>query len=240
MINKSLPLIRTVAFGTVCLFSIIIFCLSVYTVSNIGAYHPFAALSLATSILSLLTLPVLYVVSKMRRGAIISFVAVEIVWLWLLWILWISSAGSTVTLPELNYCTGWGCPKARAIAAFDFLNWLVITFYIVVLFAFSIRSHLRGHTHVWKSEVIHFNWSAPAANNGFNEGGAAGPERKFTGTTVHLENTYQAQHPQVGNVNTVGPHALQQYPPQQPQYPPPQQQQVFVGAPRRIPQSPQV
>ncbi|KAJ2924821.1 hypothetical protein H1R20_g12253, partial [Candolleomyces eurysporus] len=240
MIAKLLPLVRTVAFGAVCLFSVIIFSLSVHIVSITRGYYPFAALSLATSILSLLTLPASYIISSKRRGAITSFVAVEIVWLWLLWILWISGAGSTVALPWLNYYTGGAYSEARAIAAFSFLNWLIITFYTLALLTLSIRSHLRGYTYVWRSEVNHFDWSAPAANSGFNKGGVAGPEQNFTGTTVHSENTYQSQYP-VGNVSNVGPHVLsQQYPPQQPQYPPPQQQQAFVGAPRRMPQSPQV
>ncbi|RXW23015.1 hypothetical protein EST38_g2838 [Candolleomyces aberdarensis] len=243
MIDKLLPLVRTVAFGAVWLFSIIIFCLSMYIVT--GAYYPFSTLPLSISILSLVALPTLYVFifssfSNKNRGAITSFVAVEIAWLLILWIFWISSAGSTVTLSSLNYCTRRGCPEARAITAFSFLSWLVITFYAIALLTLSIRSHLRGHTHVWRTEVIYFEWSAPAANNGSNEGGIAGAEKNFTGITVHSENTHQSQHPQVGNVSTVGPRVLQQYPPQQPQYPPPQQQQVFVGAPGRTPQSPQV
>lgn len=64
--NKWLPLARTVAFGAVCLFSVITFCLSAHIISlttsyRRGAYYHFTALSLASAILSLLSLPALYV-----------------------------------------------------------------------------------------------------------------------------------------------------------------------------------
>ena len=66
--NKLMPLARTVAFGVVCLFSIIILCLSAHLIAYTnsfrrGAYYGFSALALATSILSLLSLPALYVFS---------------------------------------------------------------------------------------------------------------------------------------------------------------------------------
>ncbi|KAJ2930672.1 hypothetical protein H1R20_g6410, partial [Candolleomyces eurysporus] len=247
--NKVLPLARTVAFGAVCLFSLITFCLSAHIISltnayRRGAYYHFTALSLASSILSLISLPALYVISNKRRGAVTSFVAAEIAWLWFLWILWISSAGSTAAMYWISYCTGGVCSEAQAIEAFGFLNWLALMFYTLTLIVLAIMAHLRGHTNVWRSEVLHFDWSAPAVNKGF-AGGVVAPEKHFTGTTVQSEVTYQTQVTQpysVGTVNTVGSPALpQQYPPQQPQYPQPQQQQVFVGAPTGgMPQSPQV
>ena len=66
-----------------------------------------------------------YVISNKRRGAVTSFVAAEIAWLWFLWIMWISSAGSTAALYWIAYCTGGVCSEAQAIEAFGFLNWLI-------------------------------------------------------------------------------------------------------------------
>jgi hypothetical protein len=104
-------------------------------------------------------------------------------------------------------------------------------FYTLTLFVLAIRAHLRGHTYVWKSEVLHFDWSAPATK-GF-EGGVAAAQTHFTGTTVQSAATYQTQQYPVGTVNTMASPVPQQYPPQQ--------QQVFVGAPTGgVPQSPQV
>lgn len=116
------------------------------------------------------------------------------------------------------------------------LTSLPVMGYTVSLLVLSVISHSRGHTQVWKSEVAHFDWNAPAVNNGF-QGGVVAPEKHFTGTTVH--STFQPQQYPAGTVTSVGAPVPQQYPPQQPQYP--QQQQVFVGAPNSpMPQSPQV
>lgn len=144
---------RMAAFGVVCLFSVIIFCLSAHIISvtnsyRRGAYYQFTAVSLATAIMSLLSLPGLCVfstssdaytpelivdfrwvnrffISANRRGALPSFVMVEIAWLSFLAVMWVASAGTTVGT-GVNYCTVGGiCSEAQAIEAFGFLNWLI-------------------------------------------------------------------------------------------------------------------
>ena len=63
--KKLLPLVRLGVFGGVCVLSLIVFALSAhiisYTSSFRGYYYTFTALSLATAILTLLSLPALYV-----------------------------------------------------------------------------------------------------------------------------------------------------------------------------------
>ena len=45
-----------------------------------GGYFSFAALGIATSILTFLTLPVMLVLSMNRKGAVTSMIAIEVAW----------------------------------------------------------------------------------------------------------------------------------------------------------------
>lgn len=213
--NKLLPLFRMGAMGTVTLFSIIVFCISAHMIAmtnafRAGAYYHFSALSLATSILTLLTVPAMYYVSIKRQGAFSSWICVEIAWLWFLWIMWISSAGSTAALYWVNFCSGGICSEAQALEAFGFLNWIILVFYVTTLVVLSVMAHVRGRQDVWKSEVARYDWNAP-------------PALKPVGGVVQVD----------GGVATpvVGSYQPEMKAPQQ-QYPPQQQQQVpYVGAP---------
>ncbi|KAF5337158.1 hypothetical protein D9611_002893 [Ephemerocybe angulata] len=158
--NRLLPLARTIIFGIVAFFSIIVLGISAHLVSLPGPSPDYVNLALATSILTLIALPIIFIIPLKRRGAAPSFVAVEVVTLWLLWILWLAT-GATIAnwLPGLVFCNGGVCSELRAIEAFAFLNWLMLMFYSFVLLTLAVTAHHRGRTGVWKSSVPDFDWN---------------------------------------------------------------------------------
>ncbi|KAJ2912431.1 hypothetical protein MD484_g7980, partial [Candolleomyces efflorescens] len=149
-LNHQLPLARTVVFGIVGLFTIINFGLSIHIVhvASRGVVPDWAGLGLATSILTLVALPILFIVPIKRHGALPAFVAVELAVLWLLWILWLATGATIAGLPGLNFCNGGLCSEARALEAFSFLNWLLLMFYSFTLLTLSVIAHQRGRTEL--------------------------------------------------------------------------------------------
>ncbi|RXW15334.1 hypothetical protein EST38_g10522 [Candolleomyces aberdarensis] len=161
-LNHQLPLARTIVFGIVGLFTLISFGLSIHIVhlGNQGGFVPdWAGLALATSIITLIALPVLFIIPIKRRNALPSFIAFELAVLWLLWILWLATGASIASLFGLNYCNGGLCSEIRALEAFSFLNWLLLMFYSFALLILSVTAHQRGRTGVWKSSVSEFDWN---------------------------------------------------------------------------------
>ncbi|KAG2014126.1 hypothetical protein CC2G_010969 [Coprinopsis cinerea AmutBmut pab1-1] len=159
--NSLLPLVRMILFGVVTLLSVIVFALSAHIIDytrGYGFYWNFAALSLATGILTFLTLPVMYWLSVTRTGAFTSFIVVEVAWLWFLWIMWIASAGSTAAVVHPS-AHGGLASEAQAVQAFGFLNWIFLMVYTTTLFVLAIVSHVKGTSAVWTSSVREFDFN---------------------------------------------------------------------------------
>ncbi|KAF9040730.1 hypothetical protein BJ165DRAFT_1350519, partial [Panaeolus papilionaceus] len=135
-----------------------------------GFYYTYAALGIATAILTMFTLPVMWFLSEKRKGSVIGMSVVDISWVWFLWIMWLSTAGSSAGW--LGSCGWYGsdgsfetaCRSSQALSAFAFLNWLILMFYNFTLFAFAIRQHMRGNTGIWKTQIAEADWTA-AGNN---------------------------------------------------------------------------
>ncbi|TEB29412.1 hypothetical protein FA13DRAFT_1863588 [Coprinellus micaceus] len=127
-LNELLPLVRTIFFAVVGVFSIIALGLSAHLVHISSNFTPdWAGLGLATSILTLIALPTLFFVGVKRRGAIAAFVAVELVVVVILWVLWLATGADTASsLPGLGFCRVSVCSEMRALEAFAFLNWLLV------------------------------------------------------------------------------------------------------------------
>lgn len=156
-VNKLIPLARLGVFSGVCLLSVIVFALSCHVLNSAGGWA-FAGLSLATAILTLISLPPLYWISVNRKGAFVSYIVVEVAWLWFLWIMWIASAGTTASLWIIGH--GGLASEIRVIEAFGFINWLAVMFYTVALFVLSLISAIKGTSSVWTSAVLDFDFNA--------------------------------------------------------------------------------
>ena len=161
---STLSTIRVAALGSVALFSLIVLGVAAHvtnlTTYNFGFYFTFAALSIATAVLSLLSLPVMIIVDKMRKGAFTSMIAVELGWLSFLWILWLSSAATASQASSgfnrgCRYRSGListTCREFRAIQAFNYLNWIILFGYTGALLAFAIGAANRGIA-AWTASV---------------------------------------------------------------------------------------
>jgi hypothetical protein len=156
-----LRIIRLTTMAVVLLFSVITLALSAHLTSTTEKflfYYKFAAMALAVSLISLITLPVLIIVDFVRRGAFTSMVIVELVWLGILWVLWLAtgslaaSANLDCNVIYFSNVLNTGCGEYQAIQAFSFLTWLVLVAYWILLLVASIIGATRGHP-VWTSTV---------------------------------------------------------------------------------------
>lgn len=163
-----------VVFGVTSLFAFIVVVLgglvTNFTDSYLGGFFSFAALGIATGILTLLTLPAMLAVSLIRKGAITSMIVVEIAWTWFLWILWLSVGGSTASIYLIGNCGRYSgfagsveaaCNESTAIAAFGFLSWILLMAYNAALITLTFRQHLRGNSGVWTRDIIETDFNAP-------------------------------------------------------------------------------
>ncbi|KAJ6592383.1 hypothetical protein B0H19DRAFT_1055114 [Mycena capillaripes] len=173
-----LPLIRLVVFSTVILFSLITLgvaaALTATTEKFLFGYLSYAALAIATAVLTLLTLPAMIALEMMRPGGPTSMVIVEISWLGFLSILWLSTGAHTAAFTfgialdcgdlGLDTIDASACHETSAIEAFGFLNWLILMGYVGMLLVMSLMVASRKHSSVWTSSVANAPFSAPANN----------------------------------------------------------------------------
>jgi hypothetical protein len=176
-INKTFRLLRMVVFGVASVFGLIVIILGAlithYTTEFLGFFYDYAALGIATGLLTILTLPAMLALSIARKGAITSMIAVEIGWVWFLWILWLSVGGHTVGIFFLGDCSDLGfgtlvvavCRETSALTAFAFLTWILLMAYNVTLIALTFRLHTRGHTRVWTQDVTDTDFTALRVDN---------------------------------------------------------------------------
>jgi hypothetical protein len=160
-LNKLIPTARLVVYSIVCVLSLINFCIACHLISETTRYYysfywTFTALGLATALLSLLSLPVMYWLSVSRKGVFTSYVVTEVVWCWFLWIMWIATAGSTTWV---NGASGGIASEAQAFEAFAFINWFALLFYTNLLFVVAIIAQTKGHPSVWTSDVKDFDFN---------------------------------------------------------------------------------
>jgi len=181
-----LPLARQVAFGIVTTFSVIVLGLSSHlthlTNLYLDGYFVFAALAIATAVMSVISLLTMMVVDYMRKGAVTSMIAVELSWLGFLWILWLATGASAADTPFASTgCDYFGsryselttaCHEYSAIQAFAFLNWIILMGYTTALLVLSIMAAQKGHS-VWVSSVretnfdTHHTGGKATSNSGF-------------------------------------------------------------------------
>ncbi|KAJ7214877.1 hypothetical protein GGX14DRAFT_443310 [Mycena pura] len=173
---------------------------------------PYASLAIATGVLTLVTLLPMIVLEIIRPGGPTSMIIVEIAWLSILAILWLATGAETAAVLQAvsDFGLGFGgicdsdddlsdligssaasqisagCGETKAIAAFGFLNWLLLTFYVVVILIFGIMASSRKQAGVWTSSVSGMQSGAgPAEKNSVPRSYAAYPpvvEPQSTGT----------------------------------------------------------
>jgi len=190
-------------------FSIIVLGITANLVSQFKNGHVPAWLgfTLFVAIFSLLIGVPILVIDKLRRGAITSFVVVELAWTAFLGLLWLAAAADqSSNLILVGDCSAYGgfdsaeeslCHQLQAMQAFSWLNWLLLWGWTFILLIFSIIAMTRGNP-VWTSPAGETDFFArndskiPPAVQYQNTGGAYPPTQQqqqfapqFTGQTQY-------------------------------------------------------
>jgi len=167
-----LPIIRLALLGTVILFSIIVLGLAANTISLLNGTIPsqftYAPLGVAISVITLVVLAPMVIIEFLRRGAITSWLMIEMIVCVVLGILWLATAadasGSDVSESFSGGCSFFGSSKAvseletachswQAIQAFGYLNWIFLKGYATLLLILAIIQNSRGNKGVWQTPV---------------------------------------------------------------------------------------
>jgi len=172
-----LPVLRLIFFGLSNTFAVIALSLAAHLTSLteefFHVYFKFAALTIATAGLHILSLPVLLIIGRTRNGAFTSMVVVELSWLFVIWVMWIATGADAANANSLtfngncnlyrgNYATA--CNEIQAIEAIGFINWLILLGYSVVVLVFAIKAASDGRP-AWTVSVREIYWSDGGAPN---------------------------------------------------------------------------
>ncbi|KAF7342162.1 hypothetical protein MVEN_01804000 [Mycena venus] len=189
-------LIRRVVLSTALVFSVIALGLAAAVTSTStkawGITFVFAALGITAGVLTMITVPTMI--------ALEITVRVETSWLTFLSILWFGTGVHAAVVISGGFwfdCADLGnglddidagaCHEVSAIAAFGFLNWLILIGYSIMLIIMSRIAASRKQPNVWASSVADAPFSAPASTNesvpmsytsgtgGTAQGGTGGP-----------------------------------------------------------------
>ncbi|KAG9123138.1 hypothetical protein FRC07_000192 [Ceratobasidium sp. 392] len=191
--------VRLVTVIAVHAFALIVLGISGHWLSLLQGYYTiysnFSAFALAVSVITWAFFLPIYLIGLLRKGSFLSWVVVELGVCGLLWVLWLASASYTSSMTggtALNCDYALLTPEAesicrqyQALQAFSWLNWLILTGYVVLLLVFAFRAQGQGHS-VWTSDVNDLSSfsstegakpgsnHAPAMqqNNVYNHGGA--------------------------------------------------------------------
>jgi len=155
---------RLVTLATTILFSVIVMSLSADLISMTApGYSIFSALALAISLLTILTVTLMFIIDKLRQGSIFSYAGVEIAWLTILWILWLTSGSYAAwkdnqlisEYPEEATCDFGDmrfCHEIKAVIGFSFILWILLMAYTFTLLVLTLRARGQGHP-AWTTSV---------------------------------------------------------------------------------------
>jgi len=178
-VSKVFGVIRVVILALVTLFSALVLIMGAlvtnFSMSDLGGYFVYAAFSIAIASLTLLTVPVMIGLSIARKGAFPSMIVVELSYVALLWILWLAVGGTIGNIALINYCSALyysayesACMETQAMAAFAFLNFVLLMVLNIFLLSLAIVQANRGNS-IWTSCVTDVDFGAPAASSDTTE-----------------------------------------------------------------------
>ncbi|KAJ7826811.1 hypothetical protein B0H14DRAFT_3722209 [Mycena olivaceomarginata] len=190
-------IVRLAILVTVSLFALISMSLAAALITSASQDGPFLdialvapTLAIVVAILTLLTAPLMIALEIVRPGAYFtSMIIFEILWLGFLSVMWLASGAAQAvenivltaacTVDSSDDFDGFSddprpdnslqtiCGEARAIAAFGFLNWLILMFYTLTVMIMSCVAMSRKRGRVWTESFANAPLSAPAsAENG--------------------------------------------------------------------------
>lgn len=205
--------VRTASFATVLAFALIVLGISGYWVSLLGGYGTFVNFSLAVAVLTWAFVFPILLVSKLRRGSFLSWVAVELGVVGFMWIMWLATA-SYITSMTAGYALNCDsrflstveesiCRQYQALQAFSWLNWLIIFAYLVMLIVFIVKAVSTGRS-VWTAEI--------ADLSSFSAEGGAPSTNPNTMYPPSMANTNNTGYPTMASQPQPHPQQYQQAP----------------------------
>ncbi|KAJ7702783.1 hypothetical protein B0H17DRAFT_853042, partial [Mycena rosella] len=127
---------------------------------------PYSALAIATSVITMATVPAMIALEILRPGGVTSMIIFELGWLSFLWIMWLATGaqaasidlGDGVDVPDdpttiTDDPTMGICRETSAIVALAFLNWFILMGYTTTILIMSLMAASRKQTAVWQSSV---------------------------------------------------------------------------------------
>ncbi|KAG8762806.1 hypothetical protein FRC11_007680 [Ceratobasidium sp. 423] len=195
--------LRLASFATVLAFSLIVLGISGYWVSQLEGVATSLAtsssFSLAVAVITWAFMFPVLLVSTMRRGSFLSWVAIELGICGLLWVLWLASASYTTSMSAgvtLNCDLAFSvefesvCRQYQAIQAFSWLNWLILFAYIVLVVILAVKAMNRGQS-VWTMEITDLS----TAGSGSGNDGSTIAASNYTGKTPQPNQQQQYNQP---------------------------------------------
>ncbi|KAG0700956.1 hypothetical protein DFH29DRAFT_876236 [Suillus ampliporus] len=163
-----LPWLRAVVFSLASILALVVIGICAHIESIVAGYQyhnvhlSFVALGLAAGCLTVLSLPVLLIVGRVRRGAVVSMIVFEIVWFFVLWAMWVGTAGDTVAGRAYYFpdgCIYSNYPKANQICyeiivveAVAFIIFFCVFIYYATVVLYAIIQANRGRG-IWTSSI---------------------------------------------------------------------------------------
>ncbi|KAG7087001.1 hypothetical protein E1B28_012980 [Marasmius oreades] len=236
MVSPIISIARMAVLGIATLFSFVTIALAGHMRSVTGEFivYDFQNLSIAVAVLTIISVPVFFVIGFLRKGSWFTMNVVEVPVLGFLSILWLANAILYSEWDSVFYaslqCSSSGlsaadqtfCGEFRAVEALSFITWIALFGYAAATIVFCLIGKSRGN-NVWLvdiSAVDYFTYNK-------NPGGSFTGQPQYTGNSVPTHTTgqtmgtqYTGQQPQMGYVQPVGQPQFQQAPAQGQMYPP--------------------
>jgi hypothetical protein len=130
-----------------------------------GSIPSFAGLGVATAILILVSIIPIIIINILRKGAITSFVTVELGQFFFLWIMRIATFSDTAGNTSCNSSFTDGdslCSQTQAVEAFSFLAflaWFILFAYWILLLVFSLLAYSKDNTKIWLASTCDVDFS---------------------------------------------------------------------------------
>ncbi|TFK37283.1 hypothetical protein BDQ12DRAFT_653179 [Crucibulum laeve] len=169
-----LPPLRIALYGTLALFSLVLFGLSAarlrYTTHlppgdplNGGTpfYDPIVAEILFTTLMTMAwSIFIIHAIHKRAEHRFVSRFRDEIIGLAILWLFWIIGAGIATSIwGDLSFCQEFrACRILTALVAFCWLGWIILTIIlgVTLLFAFANRAFVEPLHGRWDPRASHY------------------------------------------------------------------------------------
>jgi len=163
-------LVRYPIFGIILFCSIIVLGIDANLTSLSNGDITSAALGVAISVITLITIPAMVVIDILRSSAVTSFVWAELAWVGILGVLWLATAADFSSLGitdcgDIYFSAFWEslCRQAQAAEAFSWIAWIALLTYWSMLLASARLDQSKGNGNIWFTAVREAQFSGTSS-----------------------------------------------------------------------------